>query len=345
MKASIYKGNGHFEIEEVPAPEIVNPDEVIIKNLVCSICGSDTHMTSPGYAEDMRGKILGHEIVGEIVEKGSAVTNVDVGERVVVNPNSYCGECATCRAGYQNHCENMELMGITHPGGFSEYVKSHSKLVFGVSKKLPLKYAVFAEPLACALNGFGKLGVKLGGTFLVLGCGPIGLLFANMARLSGANIVCLEPIEKRRIIAEQLGFTVWSPFDRDTVGRLKKHWGRRAEFIVDAAGRQLPMAIELAEFRARILSFANTGLMPDGTNLGGIQSKELTIKGSFIIDHTMPLAIELLGSGKINLDPVISHILPLEKIDEGMKCMRTGDGMKIILTIGTDNVDESEGRQ
>jgi len=339
MKASVYKGDGHFEIEDVAAPEIKFQDEVIIRNLVCSICGTDVHMTAPDYKEDMHGKILGHEIVGEIVEKGTAVTNVEIGDRVVLNPNSYCGDCGTCRAGFQNHCENMELIGITHPGGFAEYLKSPAKMVFKISKELPLKYAVFAEPLSCALNGFGKLGVTVSGTVLVLGCGPIGLLFANLARLAGGNVVCIEPNEKRRSIAESLGFMVWSPSSSNILERLKKHWDRRAEFIIDAAGRQLPVAVEYAEFCGRILSFAPTGRMPDGTDLGKIQSKELSIIGSFIINYTMPRAVELLENRKLNLDSIITHVLPLDKLDDGIQFMRNGDGMEIILTIGTNNVD------
>ena len=116
MKAAILKDfSPRFEIEEVPKPVIEAPDDVIAKVLVCSICGTDVGLsTKPGSSYgDMVGRILGHEIVGEVTEVGPAVKSVKPGDRIVVNPNSYCNTCGPCRMGYRNHCANMRLMGIT----------------------------------------------------------------------------------------------------------------------------------------------------------------------------------------------------------------------------------------
>ena len=339
MKAMVYQGEGHFTLENVPGPKIKREDDVIIRNLVCSICGTDVHMAAPDYAKDMRGKIFGHEIAGEIAETGPAVRHLKIGDRVVVNPNYYCGSCEMCRNGLQNHCADMELMGISHPGGFSEYVCCNSRMVFPVKRELPLKYAVFAEPLACACNGFRKLETKVNGCALQIGCGPIGLLFAQMARAAGEKVLCLEPSDFRRATAEKIGFKTLSPFEENVGDKINAFFGQRPEIIIDAAGGQLGKAVEYAGFRAQILCFASPRTVKADTSLAGIQSKELVIRGSFIIDNTMPQAIGLLENNLLQLDPLITHVLPFEQLEKGMEFMRSGKGMEIILTIGSDSVN------
>ena len=338
MRAAILKDVNEFEMIETDKPKITQPDEIIVKVLVCSICGTDkgfaANPDSKGYG-DMRGRILGHEIVGEVVDIGPGVKNFKIGERIVVNPNSYCNVCPACRAGHPNHCQNMELMGITVPGGFAEYVKTYERLAFPISKDVPLRHAAFAEPLSCAMNGFSRLDITPGDTCVVFGCGPIGLLFAQLARRNGARVVCIEPMPKRLQIAQKLGFDVFTPDTPDIKGKLIAKWGRRANYCIDAAGGQLPVAVDLAEFCGKILCFASPRQVKDA-NLGPIQNKELTIMGSFVIHDSMPRAITVLENNYLDLDPIITHYLPLEEVGKGVEYMRTGEGMEIILNIGAN---------
>ncbi len=335
MKASVFKDINHFEVEEIAKPQIVNPDDVLIKVLVCSICGTDVNMAKAltgGYGDNI-GKIFGHELVGEVAEVGSAVKGVKPGDRVVVNPNSYCCTCDNCRNGYRNHCSNMELMGLSHPGAFAEYVKARELQVFKISDKVPVEKAAFAEPLSCAMNGFSRLDITPGDTCVVIGCGPIGLLFAQLARLNGARVCCIELNKARQEIAKKLGFTVLDPDTNENItAKLKEMWGRRANYVIDAAGRQLTTAIAIAEFCGKILCFASPRQV-DEANLAPIQGKELTIMGSFIINDSMARAITVLESGVLELDPIITHKLPLEELDRGLELMRTGEGMEIIIEI------------
>lgn len=335
MKASIFKDINHFEVEEIAKPKITNPDDVLIKVLVCSICGTDVNMAKAltgGYGDNI-GKIFGHELVGEVAEVGSAVTGVKPGDRVVVNPNSYCCTCDNCRNGYRNHCSNMELMGLSHPGAFAEYVKARELQVFKISDKVPVEKAAFAEPLSCAMNGFSRLDITPGDTCVVIGCGPIGLLFAQLARLNGARVCCIELNKSRQEVARKLGFTVLDPDTNENItAKLKEMWSRRANYVIDAAGRQLTTAIAIAEFCGKILCFASPRQV-DEANLAPIQGKELTIMGSFIINDSMARAITVLESGVLDLDPIITHKLPLEELDRGLELMRTGEGMEIIMEI------------
>ncbi|MBO4412389.1 MAG: alcohol dehydrogenase catalytic domain-containing protein [Lachnospiraceae bacterium] len=338
MKAAVLKDySPRFEVEDVPKPVIEAPDDVIAKVLVCSICGTDVSLSSrpsPSYG-DMVGRILGHEIVGEVTEVGPAVKSIKVGDRIVINPNSYCNTCEACRNGYRNHCKNMRLMGITVPGGFAEYVKTQEFLAFPVKKEVPLNHMVFAEPLSCAMNGFSRLDIHPGETCVVFGCGPIGLMFAQLARKCGARVVCVEPKDGRIAIAKKLGFTVLKPAE-NLKDQLITMWGRRANFCIDAAGRQLPVAVDCAEFRGTILCFATSRLPENGTlpNLGPIQGKELTIKGSFIIYDSMPKAITVIENDVIEFDPIVTHEIGLDEIAKGIELMRSGEGMEIIINIG-----------
>lgn len=336
MRAAILKEANRFEVETVDRPVIENPDEIIAKVLVCSICGTDVNLStnpdSKSYGS-MIGRIMGHEFVGEIVEKGENVKGFEIGDRIVVNPNTYCGTCEACRNGYRNHCTNMKLMGITTPGGFAEYVKCTELQAFHISKGVPLDYAAFAEPLSCAMNGFSRLDIHPWDTCVVFGCGPIGLLFAQAARKCGARVCCVEPKDTRIAVAEKLGFKVFKPCE-DLKDKLVAEWGRRANFCIDAAGKQLAVAIEVSEYCGKILCFAGQGLAKEGMNLGPIQGKELEIKGSFIIKDSMPRAITMLETGVLDLDPIITHHIILEELNEGMRLMKTGEGMEIIINIG-----------
>ena len=334
MRAALLKDIGHFEVEQVAKPQITNPDEVLIKVLVCSICGTDVALSDLlAYAgKDLHDEILGHELVGEVVEIGSGVTDLTVGQRVVVNPNSYCCKCPSCRAGYRNHCENMELMGITVNGGFAEYVKTKEFLAFPISDKVPLNHAAFAEPLSCAMNGFSRLNITPGDTCVVFGCGPIGLLFAQLARASGARVACVEVKENRMAKARELGFDVYAA-GPDVKDKLVEKWGRRANFCIDAAGRQLVTAIDYAEYRGTILCFAGPRTTEEGWSFSPIQNKELTVMGSFIINDSMAQAITVLEWGILDLDPLVTHVLPLEELNKGIELMKSGEGMEIIMEI------------
>jgi threonine dehydrogenase-like Zn-dependent dehydrogenase len=116
--------------------------------------------------------------------------------------------------------------------------------------------------------------------------------------------------------------------------RLAKKWGRRANFCIDAAGRQLVKAMEFAEYRGTILCFAGAGVAEEGWNFSAIQAKELTIMGSFIINDSMHRAVSVLESGLLDLDPVVTHEIGLEELDRGIALMKSGEGMEIVVRVG-----------
>lgn len=334
MRAAVYKGIGVLNIETLPIPQIETPYEVLIKVKQCSICGTDVHMMKvPPTYEATPNTILGHELVGEVVEIGTGVRYIEVGDRVVVNPNENCEVCHNCRRGLANHCLNNKSMGITNDGGFAEYVKTSEKQVFVISEHLSDDEAVFAEPLSCAMNGYSRIAVHLLSKVVVIGCGPIGLMFAMLARRDGARVVTVETNPYRIKIAKKLGFEVANPFTDDVPAFVEAQLGSLADYVIDAAGSQLPVAIDLCGCRGTILIFGVNNKLEPSIVPGKIQSKELTIIGSFIANSTMPAAIEVLESHILDVKPLITHYLPLEEIKRGMELMTTGEGMEIIITL------------
>ena len=332
MKAAIYRGIGILNIEEVPVPDLSNSKEVMIKITECSICGTDVHMMKvPPTFEAKPNTILGHELVGKVVEVGADVTTIKVGDRVVVNPNENCEVCRYCKTGRFNHCLNNKSMGIDTDGGFAEYVKTSEKQVHVVPDCISDDHAVFAEPLACAMNGYSRIKIGLLSKVVVFGCGPIGLIFAMLARKDGAQVIVVEPNPHRIKIAKELGFDVCNPFEEKVADFVISKFGTLADYAIDAAGSQLPAAIDACDCCGTILIFGVNNKIEPPIIPGKIQNKELTIMGSFIAKNTFPAALEVLKSGILDLDPLITHILPLEEVRHGMDLMTSGEGMEIII--------------
>ena len=206
MKVSYFLGKGSFEVRQ--APELhPGPGEVVIKNMVCGVCGTDVHIFhgEPGSADVTPPVVLGHEYSGEVVEVGEGVTALKPGDHVTVDPNIYCGECVYCRNGKKQLCETMQAVGVTRDGGFGEYSLVPAAQAFKLGDSVPYEAGAMAEPVACCLHGIDLAGIKAGDRVCIVGGGAIGLIMLQLAKLSGASsLVLSEPNEKRRQLAGAL---------------------------------------------------------------------------------------------------------------------------------------------
>lgn len=186
MKAVVYDAPEQYEVRDIPMPE-VGPGEVRIAVIQVGVCGADLHIHHGDFNAAFP-LIPGHELVGTVEAIGEGVTRVAVGEQVSVNPNVYCGNCDYCLAGRLIHCTNMLGLGSNFPGFFAEFVTVREDLVFSVEGIDP-DTAVFTEPAACAMHGLESLQMRPGGSALVLGAGPTGLLLAQLIKSGGAASV------------------------------------------------------------------------------------------------------------------------------------------------------------
>lgn len=357
MKAAIFEGKGKLIIKEVPIPEIksivvpkkyggqlkiAKEEQVKLKVLAASICGTDCHILSVPTGHDAAiGVILGHEYAGEVVETGKEVTNVKIGDRVVLDPNIKCDKCWFCRNDMASLCQDMTTLGIFCDGGFAEYSIAPAKQLFTIPYDLDIEKAIFFEPLICATHAWGKIDFELGQSVLIFGSGPMGCYFIELARLSGADkIFVSEPNEFRRTFAEKLGADiVIDPLKEDLSKIVKartfreKVWG--VDAAIDACGRPevINQAINLTRPGGRISTFGEQDItrVADGVSFTKVTQKELQIFGSYATTRSFGQTISILQRPDINLKKLITHRISLCEIHEGIKLMRKGKAIEIVV--------------
>lgn len=346
MLAAIFQGADGLELQQRPIPTITADDDIVIKVGAVGICGSDLHAlhvppTHPG----LPGVIFGHEFCGDVVAVGPAVRNVSVGDSVAVDQNPPCGRCGPCKDGNPNFCEPLfdnphldypwpNTPGFFWDGGMAEYVKVPGYFAYRVDPDIPKEYIVLAEPLGCALNAVNKVGVRGGENAVVIGGGPIGLLTVAVLRHLGAGkIVVLEPSEARAKVALAVGAdVVVNPITEDAHSIVQEVTdGRGPTIVIEAVGNQLDNAIALAGDEARIAVLGINSAYRASFSPMDVTTKELKIFGVFLMRYTMQQALDLIESQALPLEHIVSHVLPLDQVREGIALAQRGEGLKIVF--------------
>jgi len=334
MLAGVFEGEGKLSIKEVPEPKITGPDDVLLKVEFAGICGTDVHILEvpPGHPATP-GAILGHEYVGIVVDKGHNVKTVDIGDRVVVDPNLTCGICRYCRRGLPNMCENFTTLGIYLNGGFAPYNVAPSKALYKISRDVPLERSALAEPLSCVVNAMRKLNLQVGDNVVLIGAGPMGLLFLLMIKAQGAGrIIVIEPAPFRAKIAKELGADiVLNPKEVNTKEAIVDITELGADIVIDAVGNQFATTLDLARRGGTVLLFGmNENALPQIKQIT-IPRYELKIFGSYISWFSFPQTVAILESGNVPVEKLVTHKLPLGKLQEGIDIMKRGEGIKILI--------------
>ena len=333
MQAVVFLGDGRLALEERPIPVVSAPDDVIIAVEACGICGTDVQILNvpPGHLATP-GTIMGHEFIGRVSAIGSAVTDVRVGQRVTVDPDPKCGACSSCRAGRPSNCLNLVALGIFRDGALASHVKAPASDVYPLGEGPSGPIAALIEPLACVVNGTNRAAARPGEAAVVFGAGPIGCLFTAIFKSAGAApIVVVEPNPTRAEVARAMGAdAVISP--DELAARRDGLLPGGADIVVDAVGSQLPAAIEAVAVGGRIILFGMNGNARPPIHQVEITEKGLTIHGTYITDFTFPTAIRLVESGVLDLAPMVSEVLPLQRTAEGIEHLRTGAATKVVIT-------------
>ncbi len=337
MKAARFYEKHKLIVEEVPEKQ---PDEydVMIKIRYCGICGTDVHIFegAKGSAEVSPPVILGHELSGDVVKVGAKVKNVKTGQRVSVDPNSYCGKCYFCANGKKHLCENMVGLGTAADGGFAEYVTVPEELVFPVAENVSYEAAAMTEPLSCCLHGTDLTDIKIGDTVMIIGTGNIGMIMLQLARYAGAaQIIAVEPNDSRRQKAADLSADICiDPTKDDTEAVLKKNGVKNIEKVIDCAGltSTAEYAVEHAGKGATVMLFGLTA--PDDVmslKPFSVFKKELTIKGSFVNPNAFEKAGRLLSAGIVKVDDLITDIVPLDDIQSVFESRLYAKNGKVLI--------------
>lgn len=335
MKAAIFQGPGILEIKDVPAPQIKHTDDVLIRISAISVCGTDVRaLAVPPVYEFKKGLILGHEGTGEVVAVGSDVTNVAVGDHVVIHPNIWCGKCHYCRTGHINLCDNFTHIGDSIDGVMAEFACIPERMVYKISKDVPAHIACLAEPLACVLNGTNKVRSHPGENVLILGGGPIGLLYMMLYQAMGAKVGVSDISDRRRDYALANGADyVVNPKTQDLVQVVMAQTVIGADIVVDCVGMLLDQAVATVRKGGSIVIFGINTAANIPLHEVDIVFKELNVVGAYITKGTFPEAIQIIENKLIPIEKLVSHRLPLEETKRGIDLMASGEAIKSVIEV------------
>ncbi len=332
VKAAIYHGAGRLSIEDHPEPS-AGPGEIVIRTRACGICGTDLMQW---YQDTKAPVVLGHEPVGDVVQVGEGAPFA-VGDRVFVHHHVPCLECALCVSGRDTLCEQFRATRID-PGGLAEFIRVPAENVNLDVHVLPEGMSdttgTLIEPLACVLRGQRLAGVGPGLDVVIVGAGSMGLMEAELARVLGARtVVVIEPNEARRPAAAALGATVLPACDADAVrGALG---GGLAHQVIVCTHHHGAMndALYLAGPAGVVQYFAPT---PPGEmvplDLGAVFWREVTLQSTYSAGPAdIRDALNLLASGRVRCDGIITHHVPFDHVDEAFRLARTGEALKVVI--------------
>ena len=210
MKVAVCTKENHIELQNWPVPDI-DPEKVLVKVKICGVCGSDLAAWQ-GSGHKKYPYVPGHEFCGTIADMGENVRGLEVGQRVVLDPNLGCGFCKFCRDGRPNICDYLKTRLIKSNGGFAEYVALDYRMVYLLPDNLPDLLAPLIEPLSCAIHISRKAKIKKEQKVAIFGAGVMGFLTGVLVKSSGAEIIFVEPARKRRQRIESLlNLQVMSP--------------------------------------------------------------------------------------------------------------------------------------
>ena len=339
MKSIRLHGTGDLRIHDEPVP-MISDGEKLVRIKSVGVCGSDLHWFTEGSIGDAKLEhplVLGHEFAGETED----------GQRVAIDPAIACGHCEYCEQGHPNLCDNMIFAGHgEHDGAMREYASYPTRCLFPIPDSLSFADGAMLEPLGIAIHTVDLGKLKAGMTVGVFGCGPIGLLIIQMAKLSGAaNILATDKLAHRVEAAKSFGAN--QAFLVGDNSQLSEPALSTVETIQAATqGRGVDVAFEAAGAQAAI-DDAFAAVRPGGkVILAGIpdddktsfsasaaRRKGLTIKLVRRMKHTYPRAIELVSNGLIDVRSLVTHRFPLEQASEAFRVAERREGLKIIIEV------------
>ncbi len=339
-KAALIHGPGDVRVEQVPW---VDPgrDEVVVEIHQASICPSDLR-DYRGVKAAEGARRVGHEYAGVVIATGSDVKSFRAGDRVVPQSWTPCGQCYNCRRGKYSACENR----ISNFGGFAEYTVVKENSLLRIPGSTSFGAASVTEPLASILKADQEISkVTLGDTVVIYGLGPMGCMHMQSSKLLGGWVIGIDLLRERRELAKKLGAdAVIDPQAEDPVTRVKELTsGRGADVVLVTVGGRAEAActmaaLQMANFAGRINIYAGTyptTLMDIDPNV--IHYGELTVSGTRSYNpRTFALALELIASGRVNVEAIRYPIVTLDEIKHGMDIHGTREAMKVGVSIKED---------
>lgn len=337
-KAAQYIGNKSFKVVEKPI-EAPAEDEVRLKVAYVGICGTDMHIYHGLMDHRVQApQVVGHEMSGVVDAVGEHVSDYSVGDHVVVRPLDYCGDCPACNSGFSHICHNLKFMGVDSEGAFQSYWNVKARTLHKLPQNVSLRQGALVEPLAVACHDISRARLKAGEKAVILGGGPIGQLIAQVALSIGAEVMISEPNSERRAFAIKNGVLAVNPLEQELTAVVNE-WtcGKGADVAFEVSGVQpaVDVMTEIAAVRGRICMVAIHSEKPK-VDVFKFFWRELELLGARVYEkEDFERAIDLISKEKINLDPFISKVAPLDQIGEAFAGMDGNpSGMKALISCG-----------
>lgn len=349
MRAAVFSGTDQLSVVNDREQREPGPGELLLRIEAATVCGTDLRILRGEKTSHVQPPVvLGHELAGRVEQVGDGVDGFDTGALVGVAPLIACGWCVHCRAGRENACLHLDIIGYNLDGGLAERMTVSARAVRAgnvvvADDALPAEQLCLAEPLSCCLNGHERSRVAVGDTVLVLGAGPIGLLHTQLARRSGASkVIVSEPLEERRRFASELGADVVVDPKADDLAEVvvaeTSGLGPHATVIAIGIPALVATAVELTRVGGTVNIFA--GLAGDGmseiaANL--IHYNELMVTGvtgSRRRDYA--LAVQLIERAEIDVATLLTGRYPLSDAAEAIAAVERNEGLKTAVVPSLD---------
>ncbi len=338
MKAAVFIGGGQpLEIRDVPVPE-PGAGQVRVRVAGCGMCHTDLHYLDHGVPTFKEPPIiLGHEPAGTVAATGPGVTSTKEGDRVLIPAVLSCGRCAYCRAGRENLCDRLAMLGNHIDGAYAEYVMAPADELVPVPDGMPLEQiCIVADAVSTPYHAVTRRAkVRPGESVAVVGCGGVGLNVVQCATLAGASVIALDVNPERLATARALGAThTLDPSQTDRPDKvIRKLTGGGVDAAFEAIGN--PTTINLAFNLLRrggrlcVIGFSHH---PVELSAAKIMFHELEIIGSLGCGGgEYPEILDLVCRGALRLDLLVSGTIPLEEINTGMDRLRAGEGIRWVI--------------
>jgi L-iditol 2-dehydrogenase len=342
VKAALLEAPHSIVITEISPPKITAPDQVLIRVKAVGICGSEVHAFEGTHPYRKAPVILGHEMAGVVAATGEEVGGFKEGDRVVVDPQWTCGQCVYCRRGDINLCPEKRVLGTsTWPGTFGEYVVVPAEATFHLPESLSFTQGSLIEPLTVAVHVARQADLKAGESVAILGSGSIGGLLSGVSRVSGANPIIAADIRQHCMDAarERLGAThdFLLPDERlvPNIRELTGGEGVNVAFVCADDVSLVSRALEMVKRRGRIVLVALLTYAPMQLTAYEFIRKEVQLIGSIMSNHEdLHRAIELVESGRVDVEAIATHLLPIEEVQRGMELAssKRDEAIKVMLS-------------
>ena len=344
MRAVRLYGAKDLRFEEVEEPTI-SDDEFLVRVRAATICATDIRIYTYGDPRIKSPRILGHEFAGEIEKIGANLKNyLNVGMRVIVNPNMYCGRCRYCTTGRHELCDSRYALGIDVDGAFAEYIKVPSEAsrtggVCEVPDNLSYEEAALVEPLSCCLHGQEFAQTRVGDIVAVIGAGPIGLMHIMVSKAIGASKVIVSEVDDERL-REAANFGadyLINPLKDDLVSKINQITdGHGVDVVIVAVGspatQQQALSIVAKGGKVNFFGGLPVGkeIVPLNTNL--IHYKEISVFGTSSQSiHDFRKTLELISAGVMNVKRLITHRFSLEEAQKAFEVASSRGGLKVCI--------------